>query len=111
MAIKPIPALEALKTTLVTDAAFIWATTKNPVEKIMLSSALLKWGYNVPTFEIPSFTTLEQNDFAYFTGNIPSYFGNTLRRYATKKRLGLYYHYCPAYNDALLLEYLVLSTK
>ncbi len=111
MAIKPIPALEALKKTLVTDAAIIWATTKNPVEKIMLSSALLKWGYKVPTFEIPTLTTLEQNDFAFFTGNIPSYFGNTLRRYATKKGLGLYYHYCPAYNDALLLEYLVLSNK
>ena len=115
MNIKKIPELDALKVKLLTDAVTEFANTKNIVEKIILSSAIIKWGYTPPAFELPSIdeaeSTIEQNDFSFFVGNIPSYFPGWLRKYATEKNTGLFYHYCPAYNDALLLEYLLLKNQ
>ena len=115
MNIKKIPELDALKVKLLTDAVTEFANTKNIVEKIILSSAIIKWGYTPPAFELPTIdeaeSTIEQNDFSFFVGNIPSYFPGWLRKYATEKNTGLFYHYCPAYNDALLLEYLLLKNQ
>ena len=115
MNIKAIPALDALKIKLVTDAAKQLLTTNNLVEKIILSNAILKWGYAPPEIPLPAITEIEkdieQNDFCFFVGNIPSYFKDGLKKIATEKNIGLFYHYCPAYNDALLLEYLILKTR
>ena len=45
----------------------------------------------------------------FFIGNIPSYFTQHVRELFTRKGWGVFYHYCPAYNDALFLEYLTLK--
>ncbi|MEP7317565.1 MAG: hypothetical protein ABI921_02455, partial [Panacibacter sp.] len=115
MKIKNIPELESLKVKLLTDAVQEFAHTKNVLEKIILSSAIQKCGYIPPAFELPLASEIEagieQNDYSFFVGNIPSYFPGWLRRYATEKETGLFYHYCPAYNDALLLEYLILKNQ
>ena len=52
---------------------------------------------------------IEQNDFCFFVGNISSYFKDFSKAFATANEIGFFYHYCPGYNDALLLEYLVLK--
>jgi len=115
MNVKKIPQLEAFKVKFITDAVNEFAHTDNMMEKVILSSAINKWGYHPPSFELPLTTEMEnkieQNDFSFFVGNIPSYFPGLLRKIATEKKKGLYYHYCPAYNDALLLEYLLLMNK
>ncbi|CAN5118593.1 hypothetical protein BH11BAC6_BH11BAC6_08280 [soil metagenome] len=115
MSIKEIPELEALKTKLVIDAAKQLAQSDNLLERVILSSAILKWGYMPPNIALPSTAeitnTIEQNDFCFFTGNIPSYFKDVSRFIATKKKIGFFYHYCPAYNDVLLLEYLTLKAQ
>ena len=83
-------------------------------EKIILSSAILKWGYSPPSLILPAVENVEgriEKDFCFFVGNIPSYFHDMLRKYATQKNMGLFYHYCPAWNDVLLLEYLVLKNE
>src|SRR6476469_2988910 len=46
MSIKEIPQLEALKTKLITDAVNELPNSKNILEKIILSTAILKWGYS-----------------------------------------------------------------
>lgn len=115
MSVKKIPELEALKTKLVIDAAKQLAQSDNLLERVILSSAILKWGYMPPNIALPSTAeitnTIEQNDFCFFTGNIPSYFKDVSRFIATKKKIGFFYHYCPAYNDVLLLEYLTLKAQ
>ncbi len=115
MAIKKIPELEAIKTTLVEQAAIELAQTTNLMERIILSTAILKWGYMPPKIVLPGPENIqdeiEQNDFAFFIGNIPSYLSDGLRKFLLAKNAGLFYHYCPAYNDALLLEYLVLRNQ
>src|SRR5205085_4352307 len=100
MSIKKISELEKLKLKLVADAANEFAHSNNLMEKIILSSAILKWGYNPPAQSLPSFdnveSKIEKNDFCFFVGNIPSYFHDIFRKYATRKKIGLFYHYCPA---------------
>jgi len=113
MSIKRITQLEALKTKLITDAANELVHSDNVIEKIILSTAILKLGYIPPAFRLPTTTEveikIEKNDLPFFIGNVPSYFHDTFRKYATTNNIGLFYHYCPAWNDVLLLEYLVLK--
>jgi hypothetical protein len=115
MKIKKIPALEALKKKLVTDAAKELAYTDNLMEKIILSNSILKWGYSPPELVLPAINeiekSVEQNNFTFFIANLPSYFKDILKLLATRQHLGFYNYYCPAYNDALLLEYLILTKK
>ena len=111
MNIKPIPQLEALKTKIISDAAKELVLTTNTLEKIILSSTILKLGYKPPAININISDVqkeIEQNDFCFFIGNISSYFKDFQKAFATANEIGFFYHYCPAYNDALLLEYLVL---
>ena len=113
MKIKKIPALEALKIKLVEDAARELLHSDNLVEKIILSSSILKWGYIPPALPTPSINEIEkeieQNNFPFFIANLPSYFKDFFKTVATQKHIGFYNYYCPAFNDALLLEYLVLK--
>jgi hypothetical protein len=112
MKVKKIPALEAWKRKLVIDAGYELANTDNLMEKIILSSAIIKMGYIPPTLSLPSREKIpkevEENDFTFFIANLPSYFSDVLRLAATSIGFGLYNYYCPAYNDALLLEYILL---
>lgn len=113
MKIKPIPALENLKLKLIADAATIMQQSENFMERIICANAILNWGYIPPQLDIPAIEDVhpmvEENGFSFFLGNIPSYFTPALKKIATEKQLGMFYHYCPAYYDVLLLEYLILS--
>lgn len=114
MSAKHLPQLEALRIKLVSDAAKELVQTNNLMEKIILSSTILKLGYEPPATNIAAtdiVKQIEQNDFCFFVGNVPSYFKDFSRAVATSKEIGFFYHYCPAYNNALLLEYLVLKNK
>jgi hypothetical protein len=115
MSVKEISELEALKTKLITDAANELSHSDNTIEKIILSITILKLGYTPPVIGSISATDvenrIEKNDFAFFIGNVPSYFHDTFRKYATTNHMGLFYHYCPAWNDVLLMEYLVLKNR
>ncbi|MGI8952318.1 MAG: hypothetical protein ACR2FN_12145 [Chitinophagaceae bacterium] len=113
MSIKNIPKLEQIKPYLIADAVNEFNQSKNILEKIILCSSIIKFGYNSPLISVPSINQIkneiEGNDFSFFIGNIPSYLSNTEKTILLEKNFGLFYHYCPAYNDALLLEYLVLK--
>ncbi|MEJ7586625.1 MAG: hypothetical protein WKI04_03575 [Ferruginibacter sp.] len=113
--VKKIPALDSMKVKLVTDAGRELLRSDNLVEKIILSSAIIKWGYKPPELTIPDLDQImkkiEKNNFSFFIANLPSYFKDFLKVAATKKHLGFYNYYCPAFNDALLLEYLVLRSR
>ncbi len=115
MSIKQIPELEEMKPALISDAVQIFQSTNNILEKIILSSAIIKLGYNPPPISIAEENNIkdliEKNDMPFFIGNIPSYLNDSERKFLMMNKLGLFYHYCPAYNDALMLEYLVLKNE
>lgn len=111
MSIKPINELERIKPELIQIANERLLSTGNVLEKIMLSSALIKWQKQPPSLNISTnnFKDIEQNNLPFFIGNIPSYFNRSLKGKFIDLRLLMYNHYCPAWNDCLLLEYLLLS--
>lgn len=115
MSVKPIPELEAIKEQLMIDAAREYRNTDNILEKIMLSSTFLKWGYLPPQLELPSLSSwqeqIEHNNMVSFIANIFSYFPKIIMKEFVKREWGIYYPYCPAYNNTLVLEYLLLRQK
>jgi hypothetical protein len=50
----------------------------------------------------------EEDPFLFYIANISSLFPHVIRRVALHNPLCIYHFYSPAYNDALVLEYLVL---
>lgn len=106
-----IPVLDSIRLKIITDAAKQLAQSKNILEKILLSSTILKLGYQPPEITPENLNEIETNDFCFFVGNVPSYFQNTFRKLATEKNFLLFYHYCPAFNDILLLENMLLNNR
>ena len=113
MAIKPVPALEQLKPGLVALARERVQSSNNMLEKIILTITLLKWNENPPVLNLTTndVRDIETNDLPFFIGNIPSYFKQPWKEDFMGLRLLMYYHYCPAWNDCLLMEYLVLKQQ
>ncbi|HEY2726640.1 MAG TPA: hypothetical protein VGI61_05675 [Parafilimonas sp.] len=110
MSIKPINELENIRPQLIQIANGYLQATDNIFEKIMLSSALIKWGQKPQQLNvnINECREIEQNDLPFFIGNIPSYFNRSIKGKFIDLHLLMYNHYCPAWNDCLLLEYLLL---
>ena len=111
MNVKPIVGLENIKPQLIKTANEQLQSTNNVFEKIILSIALIKWNQQPPKLNISinDLKNIEQNDLPFFIGNIPSYFKQPWKENFINLRLLMYNHYCPAWNDCLLLEYLLLS--
>jgi hypothetical protein len=110
MNVKPINELETIKPQLVQTANEGLQSTDNIFEKIILCDALIKWNQHPAQLNISTndFKNIEQNDLPFFIGNIPSYFNRSIKGKFIDLRLLMYNHYCPAWNDCLLLEYLLL---
>ncbi len=113
MSIKPIAELENIKPQLIQIANERLQSSNNILEKIILSSALIKWNQQPQqiNISIKDLKNIEQNDLPFFIGNIPSYFKQPWKENFISLRLLMYNHYCPAWNDCLLMEYLMLNNK
>ncbi len=111
MSVKQISELENIKQQLIQLANERLQSTDNLLEKIMLASALIKWNQQPQqlNININDFRNIEQNNLPFFIGNIPSYFNKSIKGKFIDLRLLMYNHYCPAWNDCLLLEYFLLS--
>jgi hypothetical protein len=96
---------------LIGDAQRLLQQTHDGFEKIVLSNALLKWNIDPGITTPGSPDEIGKSDAPFFIGNIPSIFNFFLKKPLTKMEIGFYYHYCPAYNDVLLLEHVVLSRR
>jgi len=74
---------------------------------------LIKWNQSPPQLNITAeeIKNIEQNNLPFFIGNIPSYFNRCLKGKFIDLHSLMYNHYCPVWNDCLLLEYLLLSKQ
>lgn len=113
MSIKPIPELELYKSEILKDALTVYGKSSNVLEQMILSTSMQKSGYTSPYIQLPAYNELiqmiEHNDLAFFTGDMLGYFegtGKKILSFLFKKAL-YFNQYCPAYNDALLVEYLI----
>lgn len=132
-----IPALDSLKPLLVSEARTALDKTEDPMDKVLLSTTLLRLGVypgDIPPLRLEGAPgdiglarpgashgdeppggavapgALDQVDehFVMFIGTFSDYFRNPFRRVFLHSRLLRYEFRCTAYNRFLLLEYLVV---
>lgn len=109
---KPLPALDSLRPELIKAAGNILKHSKDLMERVITANALIGLGQPPPELSLPLQdqwkAKIEHSDFAYFIGNIPSYMSRSLQKLLRPFNAMMYYHYCPAFNDALVLQYLCI---
>jgi len=111
------PVLDSLRPDLIEECHFILGSRKKAglMEKVIAANALIQLGAPAPVLPLPTpqdwTKKVEQSDFAYFIGNIPSYMSRGIQRVLNPVNGLMYYHYCPALNDALVLQYLVTGGR
>ncbi|GAC1443259.1 MAG: hypothetical protein NVSMB63_12130 [Sediminibacterium sp.] len=110
MTASPIPALEAYRPQLIEDARQALEQSNNFIDKVILSTSLLRWGVAPPVVEIHKVTDLhalvEDESFSFFIANIASMLPDPLKQWIGEIGGGKFYYFCPAYNNLLVLEYL-----
>ena len=99
--------LEAYIPALRDDARKALAIAKDPMDKVILGTALLQLGDTAAEVRPPQ--DPEQDPFLFYIANISSLFQNPIRRIFLHSPLCIYHFYCPAYKEDLLLEYLVIK--
>ncbi len=112
---EPISALEKYRPQLIEDAKTCYAKAKNIPEKIILQTALMRLGNKgFAPVEINGnalFEEIEENNFIYFIANMASYFRNPFKDVVGDMAIVKFNYYCPAYNDALFLENLMMAVE
>lgn len=113
---KKLPALDSLRPFLMkTGYAILQKPSADLMEKVIVANALMQLGEKTPQLRLPSAqnwqSVIEHSDFAYFIGNIPSYMSRGLQGVLHPINALMYYHYCPAFNDVLVLQYLVTGAE
>lgn len=109
MSIKKIDALEKFKPELIQAASNVYYNTASITEKVMMRTAMLRWGYNLPGEVVSTGTLLssvEQENYIFFIANLASTMKAWLAFPLFNLGITRFNYYCPAHNDVLLLEYL-----
>ena len=99
---------------MIDDATQVYERSDNLMDKIILRTALLRWGISLPDEMLIAeniVTAAEKNDFNFFILNLACTLPGYLAFPLFNSGLTRYYYYCPAYNDVLLLEYLILQKR
>jgi hypothetical protein len=115
MELKPIPSLDRLKPQLIEEAKRELASASTFMDKVILSTSLLRWNV-VPPDIIEEKTTslidlIEDEQFYFFIASMASILPDTWKKRITNLKAGTFYYYCPAYNNLLLLENLVWQKR
>ncbi|MDO8995333.1 MAG: hypothetical protein Q7U77_01780 [Sediminibacterium sp.] len=115
MALKPIPELEKFKPMLIQQALEMQEKQKPFLLQVLLSSTLLNWGIKPSLITVNKKQSLtqiiEDEQFSFFIANMASMLPNQLKKSFTTSKLGTFKYYCPAYNNVLLLENIILHQK
>ncbi len=115
MALKPIPALETLKPSLIAETEKLLTSTDAFLDQVLLSTALLRWGKMPPAITTPKANSIselvEDDSFCFFIANIASMLPNPYKKTVTDLGIGRFYYHSPGYNYLLLLENLVWQQR
>lgn len=109
-----IPGFEAFKPQLIADIKTELKKSTNIMTDIILSTSLLRLGGDaapLPLQDIDQFKRSNQDQFVFYQARAAILFPNPFKRLFLDFSMLQYHYYCPAYNKALLLEYLVERKK
>lgn len=110
MTVFHIPELEKYKQQLIEDAQKEFETSTNVMDKILLSTSLMKLGVQaeLPPFEsINEFENSNQKQFVFFQARAAFSYPSPFKQIFLHWSYINYYFYCPAYYKTLWLENLV----
>lgn len=105
-----IPELEKFKPQIIADIKQQMQSTRNVMDKIILSTSLMRLGEKAPYIELPSINDFEesnQNLFVFFQARAAFSYPSPLKEIGLQWSYIYYRFYSPAYNKILWLEYLV----
>ncbi len=111
---KKLPELENRKQQIINDALNELDKTENVLYKTLLATTLLKLGISTNEFTLDSTIangSLNTDEFIYYTGHLFGHLNNTIKKVASNMKATEYKWFCSAFNDCLLLEYLVLKNR
>lgn len=115
MSLKSIPSLEDFKQELIVQTKQLLQTKQDFIEQVILSSALLNWGELPALIHIDENKSLqeliEEEQFSFFIANMASMLPNQLKKTIGSISVGKFTYYCPAYNNVLLIENMVLHAN
>jgi hypothetical protein len=115
MALIPIPELEKFKPILIQQAQELRQKKQPLLNQVLLSSSLLRWGVKPNFITIQNTLDLNQlvedDEFSMFNANIANMLPYKVKKIGTSLKLSLFNYYCPAYNNVLFLENIILSQK
>ena len=110
----PIPELEIYKPQLIDDIKNELEKSNNVMDKIILSTSLLRLGAEAPNLDIDSISAFEnsnQKQYIFFQARAAFPYPTPFKQIFLHWSYINYYFYCPAYNKMLWLEYLVERNK
>lgn len=109
-----IPELEQYKPQLIADMQQELNKTTGEMDKIILSTSLLRLGANPIPLSITGLGDFEESNqkkFIFFQARAAFSYPVLLKQIFLHFSYICYYFYCPAYNKILLLEYLMEKKK
>jgi hypothetical protein len=113
MSVRPIPLLEDRRQQLIEQALAAMDNATGFMDQVILSTALLRWGVKPPVVKPRETENLEalieEEDFSFFIANMASMLPDPLKQWVGGAGVGKFYYHCPAYNYALVLEYMLLN--
>lgn len=115
MTVKPISSLEKYRPILITQTKEAFTKTDDFMEQVILATCLLRWGVQPPAMKVHHANSLaeltEDGSFSFFIANMASMLPNPLKQWMGGSGAGKFYYDCDAYNNLLVLEYLVWKNK
>ncbi len=106
--------LEKRKLILVKAAKKLFAESEIYLEKIILLNTLLKWNVDIKDLNFNAESALQYlylNDFVFYHGQLFAHLNTTIKTLANSLPQTEFKWFSSAYNDCLLLEYLILKYR
>jgi len=108
----PVPALEVYKQQLIDDAKKEFEASNNVMDKIILSTSLMRLGikeeqYMPPFTSIENFEKSNQQQYVFFQARAAFSYPSPFKQIFLHWSYINYYFYCPAYYKTLWLENLI----
>ena len=109
-----IAALDLYKEQLIADAYRLLGKATNIMDRVILRTALLRLGAHAPELTISTIADFEKTDhreFVFFQARAAFAQPTPIKQIFLHWNYLIYSFYCPTYNKALWLEYLVLKNR
>ena len=112
---KKIPELEVHKNDLIESTKKLLSESNSFMDKVILSTALMRWGITPPDIFIDSkgslFEMIDDQNFVFFVANLSTMFSNSKRGFVESVGVGKFNYKCEAFNICLLLENIIWQNR